>query len=62
MYKLYFNKNKILIIPFFNKVPLLFSALIPSLHKLLYALRKKKPFLAELVATRAPLPSVIAPR
>jgi hypothetical protein len=38
-YKLYFNKNrKLIITSFFNIVPLLFSALLPSLHKLFYAL------------------------
>ena len=39
------NKNrKLVITSFFNIVSLLFNALLPSLHKLLYALRKKKMF------------------
>ncbi len=37
-------KNTKLITSFFNIVSLLFNALLPSLHKLLYALRKKKCF------------------
>ena len=42
-YKLYFNKNrKLIITSFFNIVPLVFNALLPSLHKLLYVLRKKR--------------------
>ena len=44
-HKLYFNKNRKLITTlFFNIVPLLFSALLPSVHKLLYALKKKNRF------------------
>jgi len=35
------KKIENIITPFFNIVPLLFNALLPSLHKLLYALRKK---------------------
>ena len=43
--KLYFNKNrKLIITSFFNIVSLLFNALLPSLHELLYALRKKNVF------------------
>ena len=42
-YKLHFNKNrKLIITSFFNTVPLLFNAFLPSLHKLIYALRKKR--------------------
>ena len=47
-----------MITSFFNMVSLLFNALLPSLHKLLYALRKKM-FLAEQRATHAPLPSCV---
>ena len=58
-YKLYFNKTiKLIITPFFNTVSLLCNALLPSLHKLLYALRNKL-FLAEQRATYAPLPSCV---
>ena len=60
--KLYFNKNIKLVTSFFNIVSLLFNALLPSLHELLYALRKKNKFLAEQRATHVPLPSVLGPR
>ena len=44
-YKLYFNKNiKLMITSFFNTFSLLFNALLPSLHKFLYALKKKNVF------------------
>ena len=58
-YKLYVNKNgKFIITSFFNIESLLFNALLPSLHKLLYVLRKKL-FLAEQRATHVPLPSCV---